>query len=288
MAEAKPARSVNNMLSFDIEDWYHANYAGVDLACHRGKESRFRSDVDLLLRLCDEAGCRATCFVLGSIAEDHPDIVRQIAAAGHEVASHGYAHELAYRQTLAEFRADVKKSTDLLQNITGVKIFGYRAPSWSIVKQNLHYLAVLEELGFQYDASIFPVKTFLYGIPDASREIHHPVVHGQPLNLFEVPMSVTKVFGRNVGYSGGFYFRLLPTWLIKKAILAGNEAGRSSILYLHPRELDPAERRLELPPLAAFIQYFNVGGTQKKLAEIFRCFRFGSITEHLAEIQIHH
>ena len=152
------------------------------------------------------------------------------------------------------------------------------------MKRNHHYLEALEELGLQYDASIFPVKTFLYGIPDAPIEIHHPTVNGRQLNLLEVPMSVARIGSRNIGYSGGFYFRLLPTWLIKRVIRSGNAAGRHSIVYLHPRELDPSEQRLKLPLLESFIQYYNVGGTKQKLTEILRSFRFISIRQRLSDI----
>jgi len=275
---------VVNLLTFDIEDWYHANYDSVDLSVARAGESHFRANMDMLLQLCSDAGCKATFFVLGQIGEQHPETVRAIVRAGHEVASHGYGHQLAYKQTYAEFKADVKKSAEILQTLTGEKVWGYRAPSWSIVQRNHYYLEALEELGLQYDASIFPVKTFLYGIPDAPTEIHHPTVNGRQLNLLEVPMSVARIGSRNIGYSGGFYFRLLPTWLIKRVIRSGNAAGRHSIVYLHPRELDPSEQRLKLPLLELFIQYYNVGGTKKKLAEILRSFRFVSIRQRLSDV----
>ena len=286
MSECSGSQVVN-LLTFDIEDWYHANYDGVDLAADRSGESHFRANMELLLQICSDTGCKATFFVLGQIGEQYPALVREIVRAGHEVASHGYGHQLAYKQTYAEFKADVKKSADILQALTGEQVFGYRAPSWSIVKTNHHYLAALEELGLRYDASIFPVKTFLYGIPDAPTEIHHPVVDGREMELLEVPMSVWKVCGRNIGYSGGFYFRLLPTWLIKRIIRSANAAGHRSIVYLHPRELDPSEHRLQLPLLESFIQYHNVAATQQKLTEILRSFQFTSIRDKILAGRMH-
>lgn len=285
MADLIAATAAANLLTFDVEDWYHANFANLDFARFRGQASQFRANMEWLLDACAQAGCQATFFVLGTIAEDYPEVVRSIAAAGHEVASHGYSHQLAYQQSLDEFRADVKRSTDILQTVTGQAVKGYRAPSWSIVSKNLHYLAALEALGLQYDASIFPVKTFLYGIPDAPTEIHRPVIAGRRLELYAVPMSVRRIFGRNIGYSGGFYFRLLPTWFIRQSIQSANRQGQSSIVYLHPRELDPTERRLQLPRLESFIQYHNVGGVRKKLANILGSFRFVSIAARLAEIK---
>ncbi|MGO4496725.1 DUF3473 domain-containing protein [Paenibacillus sp. 2RAB27] len=273
------SKQITNLLTFDIEEWFHANYDHV--TPDRTKGSSFRAHMDTLLQMCSDAGCKATFFTLGCIGEDYPDIVKAIAREGHDVASHGYAHELAYKQTKEEFRADVQKSLDILENLTGTKVLGYRAPSWSIVESNLHYLEVLEELGLVYDASIFPVKTFLYGIPSAKTEIHKPIVNGRELNLYEVPMSVMRIAGRNVGYSGGFYFRFFPEFIIRKAIQSANRRGKSSIVYLHPREIDVREHKLELPSKEHFIHYYNIKGTQTKLANMLEAFSFTSISEHL-------
>ena len=173
--ETVQGRGITNMLTFDIEEWFHANFDGVSLEPAAGRSSNFRSHMDTLLRICRETDCKATFFVLGCIGENYPDVVKAIAREGHDVASHGYGHQLAYKQTFEEFRDDVKKSVDILEHLTGTKVLGYRAPSWSIVESNLHYLEALEELGMKYDASIFPVKTFLYGIPTAPTEIHKQI-----------------------------------------------------------------------------------------------------------------
>lgn len=273
--------AVSNMLTFDIEEWFHANYDNVKPDYSKG--SSFRSHMDTLLRICHETNCKATFFTLGYIGEHYPDVVKAIVREGHEIASHGTAHQLAYKQTYEEFKADVKNSVDILEDITGVKVLGYRAPSWSIVESNLHYLEALEELGLKYDASIFPVKTFLYGIPTAPREIHKPKVHGRELGIYEVPMSVMKVAGRTMGYSGGFYFRFFPKFLIKQAIRAANRQGSHSIVYLHPREVDASEHQLELPAKEHFIHYYNVRGTERKLEDILSSFQFTSIAEHLKQ-----
>ena len=270
-----------NTLTFDIEEWFHANYDQVNSTDCRGKGSNFKAQMDTILQLCSDAGSKATFFVLGCIAEDYPEVVRAIVQEGHEVASHGYGHQLAYKQTIEEFAADVKKSVAILEDVTSTKVIGYRAPSWSIVESNLHYLERLEEMGMKYDASIFPVKTFLYGIPTAPTKIHKPRVNGRELDLYEVPMSVFKLTGRNIGYSGGFYFRFFPLFFIKHAISAANRKGEAAIVYLHPRELDGLERRLSLPYKESFIQYYNVNGTKAKLEDIMKSFTFISISEHL-------
>ncbi len=277
-------RPAANLLTFDTEEWYHANYDGIDPAALRGRGSNFPAQVDAILTMCDAASARATFFVLGAVAEDHPDVVRAIAAAGHEIASHGYGHALAYRQTAAEFAADVRKSVAILEDVAGAAVRGYRAPSWSIVAANFHYLAALDELGLVYDASIFPVRTFLYGIPDAPAHIHHPVVAGRPLSLWEVPTSVVRLAGRSVGFSGGFYFRLFPELFIRYAIRRANRRGRPVIIYLHPRELDPGERRLALPAKEGFIHYHGIGGTRAKLASLLNTFTFTPVIDHLRTI----
>lgn len=275
-----------NMLTFDIEEWFHANYDNNDLNGLRGKGSNFRAQMDKILQLCSDQGCKATFFVLGSIGEDYPDAVRALVREGHEVASHGYSHQLAYKQTFDEFRADVKRSVDILEQVTGAKILGYRAPSWSIVESNLYYLEALEELGLTYDASIFPVKTFLYGIPAAPTVIHKPQVNGRQLNLYEVPMSVVTIGGRNMGYSGGFYFRFFPAFFVKNVIHRANRQGKSAIIYLHPRELDPGEQRLKLPCKEAFIHFYNIHSTEGKLKDILKTFSFTTVSHYLKAAEI--
>ena len=281
MIRSAAVNQTDNMLTFDIEEWFHANYDHINPEDYRGKGSKFRAHMDALLQMCSDTGSKATFFTLGCIGEDYPDVVKAIAREGHDVASHGYGHQLAYKQTYDEFKADVKKSVDILEDLTGNKVLGYRAPSWSIVESNLHYLQALVELGLKYDASIFPVKTFLYGIPTAPTEIHRPHVNGKELDLFEVPMSVMKLGGRNMGYSGGFYFRFFPTFFIKQAIRSANRQGRNTIVYLHPREIDAAEQKLSLPSKEHFIHYYNVSGTKKKLQHIMTSFEFTSVAEHL-------
>ena len=278
---SRQEQAVSNILTFDVEEWFHANYQAVNPDSFRGQGSNFRQQMETILHLCSGSGAKATFFVLGCIGEDYPDIVREIVSQGHEVACHGYSHQLAYQQTFAEFKADVKKAVAILEDVTGSRVLGYRAPSWSIIERNLYYLEALAELGLAYDASIFPVKTFLYGIPEAPTAIHHPRVNDKVLDLYEVPASVLRLFGRNVGFSGGFYFRFFPAFLIKQAIRAANRQGRSSVVYLHPRELDPAERRLSLPCLESFIHYCHIGGTKAKLLDMLHTFRFTSIAQHL-------
>lgn len=273
---------MKNILTFDIEEWFHANYCSIGKFKSCG-ESNFSANVHKLLELCSKNQCKATFFILGCIGENYRDIVKEIDREGHDIACHGYSHELAYNQTYDNFKEDVKKSVGILENVIGKKVLGFRAPSWSIIEKNMHYLEALEELGLKYDASIFPVKTFLYGIPNAARKIHRPVINGRELGIYEVPTSVFDFFGKGVGYSGGFYFRLFPEFIIKKLIKETNNKKMPAIVYLHPRELDAGEKRLKLPLNERFIHYYNVSKACGKLDHIMEGFEFTSIRDFLSE-----
>lgn len=275
-----------NMLSFDIEDWYHANYSFVDTNTYRSQNSNFRANMKRILSICAKHKVQATFFTLGSIAEDFPDVIHSIVQQGHELACHGYSHALAYQQSPDEFREDVYKAVSILENIGQTKVYGYRAPSWSIIKKNYSYLAILENLGLEYDASIFPVKTFLYGIPDAPQNIHQPVINNKVLDFYEVPMSIQNFLGTNFGYSGGFYLRTFPYFLLKYFIKNNIKKSKYSIVYLHPREIDLNERKLELPWKERLIHYYNLGTTECKLNKILEDFHFTSIKNYLEEYKI--
>lgn len=273
---------MKNILTFDVEEWFHANYCGISPSFST-EGTNFKQNMEMILALCSKYSCKATFFILGCIGENYREIVRTVADEGHDVATHGYCHELAYKQTLEEFTEDVKKSKAILEDVTGRKVYGYRAPSWSIIEKNLHYLEALEGLGIRYDASIFPTKNFLYGIPTAERKIHRPVVSGRKLMLYEVPTSVFKFVGLGVGYSGGFYFRFFPGTFIRHMIMSNNKCNMPSVVYLHPREIDEDERRLDLPLKERFIHYYNIGNTQKKLERVMKQFEFTSIRNYLAD-----
>lgn len=273
---------MKNILTFDTEEWFHANYEENMHVREFGK-SNFRDNMDKLLKLCSKNNCKATFFVLGCIAEHYPDIVKRIVSEGHEVASHGYSHQLAYSQTYDEFKADVLKAVNLLEDVTGVKVHGYRAPSWSIITKNIGYLKALEEIGLSYDASIFPTKNFLYGIPDANRDIHRPEVDGKSLDLWEIPTSVFNLMGRGMGYSGGFYFRFFPGFFIDYQIKRSINNDRPVVLYLHPREIDKTEQRIKLPPVENIIHYYGIGRTFRKLEKLTSKYEFTSVSNYLKE-----
>ncbi len=255
-----------HFLTLDIEDWFHANYESVDMASFRTRPSRLEWEVERLLEICDAAAVKSTCFVLGSIAETFPGLIKEISAARHEVASHGYSHRLVHSMTPAQFREDVKSSCTLLEDLTGERVSGFRAPSWSVRSQTLQWFyPALEELGLTYSTSVYPAHTFLYGIPDFPRRTHRPVIGGRRTGILEIPVPVTRSLGKATGFSGGFYFRFFPAWFIRREFQNQDVQGRDTFLYLHPREIDPQAPRLPLSHLEAFIHYHGVRNCELKL-----------------------
>jgi polysaccharide deacetylase family protein (PEP-CTERM system associated) len=232
--------------------------------------------------LLAERHARATFFILTWNAERFPELVREIAAAGHEVATHGYAHRLVYTQSPEEFRGDLVRSIETLENITGEKVLGYRAPSFSITKDSLWALDILLELGLRYDSSVFPVRDRLYGLPNSER---FPFVTRRDSirELLEFPMSTVRVSGRNLPLGGGAYLRLLPYGFFRWGIQRINGEGWPAVLYLHPWEIDPQQPRIATRGKRGYSShYWNLSKTEGKLTCLLRDFAFVPIKEALA------
>lgn len=276
-----------NFLTFDIEEWYNANYDSVDLSLYSGENTGLKKNVDRLLEICDEYGIKSTCFVVGDIAKNKPGIVKKIHRQGHEVASHSFYHQLVYKMTPEQFEADLKLSLDTLEQIIGEKILGYRAPSWSLNEETLSWFyPVLHEYGILYSSSVFPGKTFLYGIPDFPQKIHRPVINGKIQDVWEIPQTLVSFSGKKVGFSGGFYMRFFPAWFITKTMKSANRAGKSVFVYLHPREIDPGAPKLPLPLVERMIHYYGVKGCEHKLHQVIRTHRetFTLMTDHIKNL----
>lgn len=268
---------MKNIFCIDLEDWYHQN---LHITANTSHEARIEKNTDRLLELFDDTNTKATFFCLGSMVEKYPAMIRKIKAAGHEIASHGYNHQLVYTQTPKEFREDVYKSILLIEDACGTKVEGYRAPSWSITRKSLWAIPILEELGLTYDSSIFPIRTFLYGIPDAPRYPGRFQVAGASSRLFEIPPSTFSFLGRTMGFSGGFYFRAIPLYIIKNITSSMNIKGHETVFYLHPREIDPGYPKTKMCLRDKIIQDWNLSGCEKKLKRILRIFEFTSIHEY--------
>ena len=278
------AGRIRNAMSVDVEDYFHVSvFDGiVPRATWGSMESRVCANTQRLLDIFDEFGVKSTFFILGWVAERFPDLVRAIAAGGHEVASHGYAHRLVYDQTRTAFREDVHRAKAVLEDAAGTAVDGFRAPSYSITPVSLWALDVLIEEGYRYDASIFPIKHDRYGIPVSAR---HPYPIERPMGtVMEVPGSTVRVGPLNLPVAGGGYFRILPYWWTHWGIARMNGTERRpAVFYLHPWEIDAAQPRLSAGLLGRFRHYRNLDKTETRLRELLRDFSFGPVKSLLAD-----
>lgn len=271
---------MKNLLTIDLEDWYHANYVENLFDPNQIYEERVIENTKKMLLMFDKYEAKATFFTLGIIAERYPDLIRLIHARGHEIASHGYGHQLIYKQTESEFEEDLQKSIKAIYLAIGIKPNGYRAPSWSVNRNTPWVFSVLKRNGIQYDASIFPVKTFLYGIPEA------PILPFQlefaEGSIIEIPTSTIKFARKNLPFSGGFYFRFLPYIVIKKLFNKMNKSGIPVIFYLHPREIDLHQPKLaNLSLKNYFIHYYSIKSCERKLDKLLKEFQFDTVESFL-------
>jgi polysaccharide deacetylase family protein (PEP-CTERM system associated) len=273
---------VLNALTIDVEDYYQVSAFEqcVDRARWDDFEPRVALGTRRILDILDRAGVRATFFVLGWIADRQPALVRAIHAAGHEVASHGYWHRLIYQQSPDEFRADIRRSRSVLEEITGEAVTAYRAPSFSITRRNLCALDVLIEEGFRIDSSIYPTYHDRYGIAGAPLGPHRLVRSSGA--IWEFPGTVWRGFGYPLPIGGGGYLRLYPYWLTRLGLRAINRTGRPFVAYLHPWELDAEQPRLRPGRLKAFRHYVNLDRTERRLTRLLGGFTFATLTETLA------
>lgn len=268
---AEPQR---NAMSVDVEEYFQvwALASATKRADWDSLPSRVESSIETVLQLFAQADVNATFFTLGWIAERHPRMIRRIAEAGHEIASHGYAHAKITDQDEAEFREDVSRAKGILEDVSGQAVSGYRAPSFSIGADNLWALDVLHETGHRYSSSIYPVVHDHYGMPDASRFAFRHRADG----ILEVPMSTAKLWGRNLPCGGGGYFRLVPYQYFRWAIRRLNEfEEQPAIFYFHPWELDPEQPRIKNIPLKSrFRHYVNLSRMEGRLARLLSEFHW--------------
>ncbi len=243
-------------------------------------ESRVQQNTNTILKLLAEHEVKATFFILGWIAENYPDTVRDINAAGHEVACHGYNHRLIYDLTPKQFGEDIRRAKTILEDITGTPVIGYRAASYSITEKTLWALDVLIEEGFLYDSSIFPIHHDRYGFPQAER-FPHTIKRKQGI-ITEFPPSTWRVFGQNIPIAGGGYLRLFPLPLIKAALRRINEIEKKPVvLYLHPWEIDTDQPRINGRRLACMRHYVNLSSTMYKLTSMLNMLKFQPLSMFL-------
>jgi polysaccharide deacetylase family protein (PEP-CTERM system associated) len=276
-----------NAMSVDVEDYFQVSAFDrvVSRADWHGFESRVVRNTHQLLAFFHQHGVRSTFFVLGWVAERFPCLVREIAGLGHEVASHGYHHQLIYSLAPEQFRADVRRAKAVVEDAAGRAVAGYRAPSFSIVKSSLWALDVLIEEGYQYDASIFPIRHDRYGIPGAPRHIHR--IKREAGEIVEVPGSTVRVGTASLPIAGGGYFRLLPYAWTKWGIGRVNAADQEPVVfYLHPWEIDPDQPRLPVGRTTRLRHYTGLGKTLDRMKRLVSDFRFDSIESILSSESI--
>jgi polysaccharide deacetylase family protein (PEP-CTERM system associated) len=270
---------MRHAFTVDLEDWYHG--IPIDTGLKAGAERRLHVGTDVLLELLARHGSKATFFCLSPTAREHPQLVRRVADAGHEIGSHGESHDLVYTMTRERFREETRRSIRELEDCCGRKVQSYRAAYFSITERSLWALEVLRELGIAFDSSIFPVRNWRYGIPGYSRRpLAIDTAHGR---LLEFPISTRRLFGRNLPATGGAYFRIYPYRLTRANLRAIEQEGFPAVFYLHPWELDPDHPRVQFPWKPRLTHYVNLGVTRSRLERLLAEFNFTTLPEVLLD-----
>jgi polysaccharide deacetylase family protein (PEP-CTERM system associated) len=269
------ADKIDNALTIDVEDYFQV--AALAEAVLRedwhSMEYRVEANTNRLLSLLDKHDTKATFFTLGWVAEKSPELVRTIQKAGHEIASHGYSHQLIYNQTPDVFREETRRSKAILEDITGEAITGYRAASYSITNESRWALDILAEEGFVWDSSIFPVHHDRYGMPGTPRW-PHTLTTDKGRTLAEFPLSTLKFPGYTLPIAGGGYFRLFPYWFSRWGLGSINRKGQPFVFYLHPWEVDPGQPRLDVKWFSRFRHYNNLEVCEARLDKLIGHFSF--------------
>lgn len=260
-----------SIFSVDVEDWFHILDvpSAPALAEWGSLPSCVEKNFSKLLDIFSEENVQVTCFVLGWIGERFPHLVKEAAARGHEIASHGYGHRLVYEQGRDDFYQDVRHARLLLEDIAGVPVLGYRAPGFSTTEQTPWFFDALAEAGYQYDSSVFPAARGHGGMRDGRRDPHRI---GNEDGILEVPITVATCMGKPMCFFGGGYLRLFPYWLVRKMANQVLAEGRPVVFYIHPREIDPAHPRLPMNRKRQFKTYVNLETTEWKVRQILRDF----------------
>ena len=277
-----PGMAMCNALTIDVEDYFQVSAMAPYVARRDwdGQESRVEQNVDRILVLLEENGTRATFFTLGWVAERYPKLVRRIVDGGHELASHGFAHRRASEQSPEAFFSDIHLAKIVLEDVAGVEVKGYRAPSFSIGSENAWAFECIERAGYRYSSSIYPIQHDHYGTHDAPR-FTHDVREG----LLEVPLTTMRLFGRNWPAAGGGYFRLMPysvsRWLLRRVNRVDEQPA---IFYFHPWEIDTEQPRIVgIDAKTRFRHYLNLHRMEDRLRQLLFDFEWRRVDEVLLE-----
>jgi polysaccharide deacetylase family protein (PEP-CTERM system associated) len=274
---------LESVFTVDVEDWFHILdvRSTPNLRDWDALPSRVEKNFRRLLEIFDEAEVKTTCFFLGWVGRKYPHLVREALAGGHEVASHGYSHQLVHRMTPSEFLDDIVTAKRILEDATGRQVKGYRAPGFSVASRIPWYFSTVAEAGYQYDSSIFPALHEHGGMTDSPPWPH--VIHTHFGNLHEFPISTVDIMGVRVSVFGGGHLRLAPLFVIERMTRHVLRSGHPVIFYIHPREIDAAHPHLAMGARRRFKSYVNVATTEGKLKRILPQFRFTTFQAYLAE-----
>lgn len=272
-----------SVFSVDVEDWFHAipTEPGQNLADWDALPSRVVANFREMLVLFAKRKIRVTCFFLGWIAERHPELVREAAAQGHEIACHGYSHRLVYQMSPEGFLADLRKSKQIIEEIAGTAVLGYRAPAFSVTADTPWFFDALAEAGYKFDASVFPGRRRWGGMEGS--DLRPSIVESSGGPIAEFPVTMARIAGRPTCLFGGGYLRLAPYPLIKRMGAQVLREGRPLLFYIHPREIDPGHPRLPMPLVSRFKSYVNLASTRAKLEKILDDFSFTTFGEMIAD-----
>ncbi len=277
---------MRNALSVDVEDWFHVG-AFERVIKHEdwaGLECRVERNTDILLEMFDASGIKATFFTLGWVAERYPALMRRIADAGHELGNHGSNHDRVFTLTPQQFAEDIDRARKTIEDMSGTKVTGYRAPSFSIDKRTPWAHQVLAEQGYVYSSSVAPIQSDHYGWPEAPRFAFKPVAGA---DLIEIPVTTAVFAGKRLAAGGGGYFRLLPyafsQWAMRQV---NDDDNRPAIIYFHPWEIDPGQPRVANAPIKSKLRHYtNLGAMQGKLQRLISDFEWDRLDAIVAEEQ---
>jgi polysaccharide deactylase family protein, PEP-CTERM locus subfamily len=278
-------RPTTHFFSVDVEEYFQVNAFESVVSRDRwlAYPSRVARNVDQLLELLGRHGARATFFTLGWIAQHRPDVVRAIAAAGHEIACHGYWHQRIPTLSVDAFRHDVRRSKAILEDLTGMMVLGYRAPSFSIVQGSEWAFDVLIEEGYRYDSSLFPIHRRGYGYASACRSPH--IIQRACGRLAEYPPATLRVGPMSIPAAGGGYLRQLPLTVIRRAFAQASARRESATFYVHPWEIDPGQPRLAVPAVTRLRHYRGLARTHSRIEALLSEFSFDCIASSLGTLE---
>jgi len=274
--------SMRCVFSVDVEDWFHILDIPQAPAMHQwgNLASRVENNFRRLLETLEQKQVKATCFFLGWIAERYPRLVKEADTAGHEIASHGYSHRLAYEMTEREFCQDVTQAKELLEDITGKPVAGFRSAGFSATNTTPWFFDILAQAGYRYDSSLFPAPRGHGGMRTGK---FAPYQAGDgPDGIIEFPITVAKILGWPICFFGGGYLRLFPYRIIKTMASKVLQNGRPVIFYVHPREVDPHHPRLPMSPIRRFKSYVNLETTIGKIDKLLGDFEWATFVEYIA------